>query len=81
MTDAQKNFTSMTNEEIMSELKKADRLHLELKRLKSQLKLYVECENLILWTKEKVELQGEEAIRYLKKRLVALIKELIGETP
>jgi len=76
MPGTQKNFTSMTNEEIMSELEKADSLHLELKRLKSQLKLYSDVDGLILWTKDKVELKGEEVIRYLKKRLEALEREL-----
>ena len=76
MPGTQKSFTSMTNEEIMFELEKTDSLCREHKRLKSQLKLYEDCEGLILWTKDKVELRGEEAIRYLKRRLETLEREL-----
>lgn len=76
MPDTRKSFTSMTNEEIMSELEKTNSLCQEHKRLKSQLKLYSDIDGLILWTKDKVELRGEEAIRHLKKRLEALEREL-----
>ena len=76
MPGTRKSFTSMTNEEIMSELEKTDNLCREHKRLKSQLKLYSNCDGLILWTRDKVELRGEDAIRYLEKRLEALEREL-----
>ena len=78
MPDTSKNFTSMTTKEIISELKKAERLHLEFKRLKSQLKIYSYCPGFILWTKDKRELRGGEAIGYLRKKLVALTRELMG---
>ena len=76
MTGTRKSFTSMTNEEIMSELEKTDSLCREHKRLKSQLKLYSNIDGLILWTRDRVELRGEEAIRYLKRRLETLEREL-----
>jgi len=78
MPDTSRNFTCMTTEEIMSELKRADELSLEFKRLKNQLKLHSYCPGLILWTNDRRELRGEEAIRHLRKRLIVLRKELIG---
>jgi len=78
MPDTQKNFTSMTNEEIMSELDYTEKLHLAIKRTKSQLGLLHKCPSFILWDKDKRELSGEEAIEYLKKRLLALTRELAG---
>ena len=76
MPETQKNFTDMTNEEIMGELEKVESLNRERKRLLSQLKLYSYINGLVLWTRDRKELRGEEAVRYLKKRLIALTREL-----
>jgi len=78
MADTSRNFTSLSSEEIMSELKKAGELHLRFKRLKSQLKLCSYCPGFMLWTKDRRELRGEELIRYLKRELIALTQELGG---
>jgi len=78
MPDTSRNFTSMTTEEITSELERADELRLEFKRLKNQLRLHSYCPGLILWTRDRRELRGEEAVRHLRKRLIALTRELIG---
>ncbi len=77
MPETRKSFTDMTNEEIFGELEKTESLNREFKRLKSQLKLYSYIDGLILWTRDKRELRGEEAVRYLKKRLVAVTRELM----
>jgi len=76
MTDTSRNFTCISSKELYSELEKAERLNLELKRLRNQLKLHSYIPGLIFWTKDREELRGKEAVRYLKKRLVAVIREL-----
>ena len=78
MPDTRKNFTSMTTEEILSELDYVERIHLAIKRTESQLRLFRQCPDFILWDKDRRELSGEEAIEYLEKRLMALTKELTG---
>jgi len=78
MPDTSKNFTDMTNEEIFFELGKVERLHLAIRRTSSQLKMHKACPGLILWVKNKKYLRGEEAVKYLEKKLTSLIKGKVG---
>jgi len=78
MPDAKKNFTEMSNEEIMSEFEHTERLHLAIRRTQSQLDIHYQCPGLILWTKDEKQLRGKVAIKYLEEKLTSLIKGKVG---
>lgn len=74
MPDTRRNFTEMSNEEIMSELEGAERLDLAIRRTESQLRLFYQCPGLVLWAKDGRQLRGKEAMKYLEEKLVSLAK-------
>lgn len=74
MPDTKKNFSEMTNMEIMSELDHAERLSLAIRRTESQLKVHKLCPGLLLWCNNGKHLRGKEAVKYLEEKLTDLIK-------
>lgn len=78
MPKAGKNFTEMSEEEIMSEFEHTERLHLAIRRTESQLKIHKLCPGLLLWTKDGKQLRGEVAIKHLEEKLTSLIKGKAG---